>query len=289
MSERIQSIEHHKEVMIAAVANLAMRLHMLVGDEATPITMHLKPDGSKVTSADIELNELFNNYIRARCPEDYIQGEELSAGPEGEFDPERHGLWTVDPIDGTNGFWRDYGNRHFKASNTTIQTSWFAPGESAPTLSLIASPLNELKTTLLATPEGTFYATEHTLPWKQVYAPHGPETLEDVARYDKNFWPGIDTRYEQIGEFFPYARRINHPLGYAALALGDCDLGMFPGTHPHDIAPNAHIVHQAGGVVRTLAGESYDDVDWRVEPTAGVLVTGNEALADAFLCKLLAE
>lgn len=279
------SIIHQQDAMVSAMGLLSRRLHELVASDE-PITMHLKPDGSKVTSADIELNQMFNDYITEACPSDAVRGEELSTSEEFDLNSTTQGLWVIDPIDGTNGFWRDYGNRHFKSSNTTIQLAWFAPGEKAPTLSMVRAPLNEMQPELLAVPSGVYYGSASHDVRKRVVTPHGPRALQDVARYDKNFWEGVDLAYDSIEDFFPYARRINHPLGYAAVALGDCDLGMFPGTHPHDIAPNAHIVHQAGGVVRTLAGESYDDVDWRVEPTAGVLVTGNDALADAFLDKL---
>ncbi|HAM55156.1 MAG TPA: histidinol phosphate phosphatase, partial [Candidatus Rokubacteria bacterium] len=69
--------------------------HFRRGVEAT-----LKPDGSPVTEADREAEEVIARTLGAACPEHGVLGEELGArGPS-----ERR--FIVDPIDGTRNFIR---------------------------------------------------------------------------------------------------------------------------------------------------------------------------------------
>jgi histidinol-phosphatase len=58
-----------------------------------------KPDGSEVTSADIEVEDLIRSLIAARFPGDGVIGEELrdTPGTTGR-------RWVIDPIDGTSAF-----------------------------------------------------------------------------------------------------------------------------------------------------------------------------------------
>jgi fructose-1,6-bisphosphatase/inositol monophosphatase family enzyme len=90
-----------------------------------------------------------------------------------------------------------------------------------------------------------------------------------------------------MGDMMPHARRINHSLGFVAVALGDADLGGFPGpTYPHDVVPAGHIVHQAEGAVQSLTGEAFNDIEWRVFPIQGVVLANNNELADEFVATL---
>jgi len=59
----------------------------------------LKPDGSEVTVADREAEELIRRLISERFPEDGILGEE-----HGEKPGSNNRLWVIDPVDGTASF-----------------------------------------------------------------------------------------------------------------------------------------------------------------------------------------
>jgi histidinol-phosphatase len=59
----------------------------------------LKPDGSEVTVADREAEELIRRLIEERYPEDGILGEE-----HGEKAGSNDRLWVIDPVDGTASF-----------------------------------------------------------------------------------------------------------------------------------------------------------------------------------------
>jgi len=61
--------------------------------------IHMKADGSPVTTADIAVHDLFVERIRARFPDDCILSEE-GADPESVRRAARR-AWLIDPIDGT--------------------------------------------------------------------------------------------------------------------------------------------------------------------------------------------
>lgn len=58
-----------------------------------------KPDGSLVTNADQEVEKLFRSRIDEITPGANVWGEEF-----GYARDEGHGLWVVDPVDGTSNF-----------------------------------------------------------------------------------------------------------------------------------------------------------------------------------------
>lgn len=290
MSEYMpKSVERRREFMLSMATALSQRAWELIN--LGNVTMQRKPDGSKVTSVDLELNAMFNGAAQAEFPRDFVRGEESGVAPADlpvqEFTPaSNRGLWVIDPIDKTNNFWRGCSTGHFGDSNATVQIAWFAPGENTPTISTILSPFNETPSQLMADPTGAYYRANGTPTFRRIHVPDGPTSLAGVRRYDTNYWPGADSRLEHVDSMFPYARRINHPMAYGAVALGDADLGIFPGTHPHDVAPNAHIVHRAGGFVQTLSGVPYHSVDWRMEPVGGLVAANNEQLGREFVNQL---
>ena len=65
--------------------------------EGVPVST--KTDGTDITPADIEVEELIRSLIDARFPDDGVTGEELAdtPGTTGR-------RWVIDPIDGTSAF-----------------------------------------------------------------------------------------------------------------------------------------------------------------------------------------
>jgi histidinol-phosphatase len=76
-----------------AASGLAARRFL----EGVPVST--KADGTEVTPADIEVEELIRSLIAARFPGDGVAGEELedTPGTSGR-------RWVIDPIDGTSAF-----------------------------------------------------------------------------------------------------------------------------------------------------------------------------------------
>jgi histidinol-phosphatase len=81
--------------IVAAASKLAAQRFL----EGAPAS--IKADGSEVTAADIEVEELFRSLISARFPADAVVGEEHgeTAGSSGR-------RWIIDPINGTSLFTR---------------------------------------------------------------------------------------------------------------------------------------------------------------------------------------
>jgi histidinol-phosphatase len=84
--------------------DIALRLADLASDAALrwfrspELGVEKKADGSVVTTADVEIEQMLRDELARTCPKDAVLGEELGATGE---DPR---VWTLDPIDGTSGF-----------------------------------------------------------------------------------------------------------------------------------------------------------------------------------------
>lgn len=63
------------------------------------LAIEIKPDGSIVTPADRALEQLLRRDIEDLMPGLPVWGEEM-----GYAEPSEHGLWLVDPIDGTSNY-----------------------------------------------------------------------------------------------------------------------------------------------------------------------------------------
>src|SRR6266536_5654445 len=130
------SVDRRQDFMLRAADRLAQAALRLI---SSGITMELKPDGTKVTTADLTLNQDFIDMTLAEFPDDHIWGEEGVHGEYGNLDDaDRKWVWLIDAIDGTSGFWRCYKNKSFHDCSSAIMLTAFAPGETTPTLSVVS-------------------------------------------------------------------------------------------------------------------------------------------------------
>lgn len=266
------------------------------------ITMEYKADGSKVTTADIALNDYYIELMAERFPNDLIWGEEGCNMSEGEFgsrgDLEAANdrwMWLLDPIDGTSGFWRAYQSDDTSNCTSAVMITGFAPGATTPTISAVHSPFMRHQSTTIASEHFgvQYYTTRRTEPRTVILSnADRPQTVVEVERFEENYWQGSTPDLRVMADMMPYARKVRtSSIGAAMsrLALGDIDIVAFPGpANPHDVAPGGLIAHKACAVVQTLEGTPYEDVDWRVGPIGGVVVTANPELGRDFLQKLAA-
>lgn len=81
------------------IAGAASRLVAQRFTEGAPV--RIKADGSEVTPADIEVEELVRSLIAARFPGDGVAGEELAEAPGTTGR-----RWVIDPLNGTSSFVR---------------------------------------------------------------------------------------------------------------------------------------------------------------------------------------
>lgn len=275
------------EFMLKSAHLLGKRALRMIGQGS--IEMELKADGTKVTTADTDLNDQFIKLMDREFPGDLVWGEEGSNSEKGNLtEADRNWMWLIDPIDGTSGFWRSYQSRNFQECTSSVMITGFAPGEARPTLSVVHNPFHQQQSTFAASPEGTFYYTKRARGPKRLALPRiAPRSVAEVNRYEENCWQGAQHNLRVMPEMMPYARKIRTSstgLAMGRLALGDIDIVAFPGpSNPHDVAPGALLAHRAGAVVRDLCGRDYRDIDWRVGPIEGCLGTPNEELANDFL------
>lgn len=287
MKEHFTNTTHEaRYAFMMEQAHALGKLALMCIKEGT-VQMELKPDNTKVTTVDKELNRVFIEQVARQYPGDLVWGEEDSNSEKGDTTlADRHWMWLIDPIDGTSGFWRSYENRRFTENTSTIMITGFAPGETTPTMSVIHNPFQRQTVTISADTDATYYTTLHAPRPRRVHLPkdQGPATLDQVQRYEHSNWQDCVPNLRDMAQVIPYARLTEHQLFMGSVALGDVDLSAFPGpSNPHDVAPGALIVHNAGGAVRTFNGEKYEDVDWRTFPIAGTVCAANDSLAGAFV------
>lgn len=248
--------------------------------KAEQVVVRTKPDSTLVTNVDETLNDVFIEQVEPFG--DVVWGEERSNTEKNNVRLVAHRwLWLIDPIDGTKGFWRSYMNKRFSENTSSIMVTGFAPGETTPTMSVIHNPFQDQEVTISAYNGQTFYQTSDApepLP-VTLDLNNAPESLEDVRRFEQTHWRIATPDLDNFHKLIPRARLVDHQLFMGSVALGDVDVSVFPGpSNPHDVAPGALILHNAGGDVRTFANEPFETVDWRRHPISGTVGTARPEL-----------
>ena len=289
---KVAEIDTRYEFMMDTVRHLGELAWQHINDG---IEMHLKPDGTKVTTADIALNKRFIEMVEEAHPGDLVWGEELSNSEKNNTaEADKNWMWLIDPIDGTSGFWRSYLNdKNYEKSHATIMVTGFAPGEKRPTMSVISNPFLNSPVGISAVHGKVLYNNGWLFPAREIdinrRVRYGlTRKLEDVDSYEENWWEGSLPDMRRLPDYMPQARNLDHPLFLGSVALADVEISAFPGpSNPHDVAPGALIVHNAGGTVKSFSREDYADIDWRVYPINGVVAAQTPELADELITKLV--
>lgn len=251
------------------------------------VPVEYKEDESPVTSIDTLLNKKFIQMIESEFPGDLVWGEEEANSEVGDtLAADRDWVWIIDPIDGTKKLVEALQAKKLGQCTTTMLAAAFAPGETSPTISGVYSPFQRKKLMVSTSPHS---GTELWTPGhrsRQIIVPQGPMELDDVNRYEYSSWgKGL----KKLDEIMPLARRVRTQTRMASVALGDTDITVVPNpSHPHDVLPGAHSVMKAGGTIVSLKGESYEDIDWRVDPVGGVIATVEPVLAHQLVERLAA-
>lgn len=277
---------HNPEV--ARRYDFMMRSMRTLGDialqmiEDRVVVARLKPDGTVVTNVDDRLNNTFIDMARTELPGDLVWGEEASNSEKNNLAlADKRSLWIIDPIDGTKGFMRSYDAGRFSDNNSTIMVTQFMPGQTIPTMSGIYNPFQDQKRMISAHSGQTFYETDDALDPQVIRVDQcrAPRNMADVQRFEQTHWKVATPDLDDFQKLVPRARITNHQLFMGSVALGDVDVSVFPGpSNPHDVAPGALILHNAGGDVRTFANEPFEQVDWRRFPVNGTVGTVNPIL-----------
>lgn len=223
------------------------------------LTADLKGDGSPVTRADREAEELIRRRIGEAFPTDGVIGEEFgtSAGTSGF-------TWVLDPIDGTKAFVRGiptFGNlvAVLRGERTVIGVANF------PALDEIVSA---------AEGSGAHWKTgrEGTRPARVSLTPDLGQAVIEVASPSVFLREGTWSKYEELARRGAKLRGWNDAYGFALVATGRVDAAVDAGIKVWDIAPFEAILREAGGVM----------TDWRGRETLETdrVVMANSTLAN---------
>jgi len=224
---------HAAALELADTARAVLRSFVCRGHE-----VELKPDGSLVTNADIEVERRLSAALNARFPEHGVIGEEFPAiNPRAEFQ------WILDPIDGTEDYVR--GLPYF---GSIIALHY----RGQPVVGIIDHPALDLRCSAVfgggATRNGVEITVAHDTGWQD----RSNEVIALATR--ANF-----TRYVDDGMTFESLLRANQNVrifrtcyAHTCAVTGMTDAMVEWEVRPWDIAATRLLVEESGGKYVTL-------------------------------------
>lgn len=206
-----------------------------------------KADGSVVTEVDEALQAAIQRELERRWPEILFLGEEMSAAQQADLlSNAPHGLWCLDPLDGTTNF----------AANTPFYSVSLALLRGGnPVMGIVYDPLRR-ECFSAQKGAGAWFGAERL----RCYA-SGGSLASSVAVVDfKRLQPSLACRLvtEQ-----PYRSQRNFgscALEWSWLAAGRFHVYLHGGMKLWDYAAGSLILAEAGGHSCTLTGETVVDV-----------------------------
>lgn len=224
---------NHELDVVMEVAGQAGQLALQL--QSRPLERQIKPDGSLVTSADPEVEEFIWAGLRQRFPADGFLGEESPEiiGKSGR-------RWIVDPIDGTV---------EFAAGKSGWTVMIALEDRGAIVLGVIRDPVAQV----------TAYAEKGRDAWmmqgderSQLRIPSRKRSLSSA-----NLMYCLYSQYPFQVNLEPLLKRV---LRYEfrddlfALLSGEDDILLVQGLEKWDIAAQAIVVKEAGGIAEVRGG-----------------------------------
>lgn len=226
----------------------------------SPKQVDYKSDGSLLTHADLAVERLLRDGLRAAYPDHGLLGEEY-----GGDATERDYTWVIDPIDGT----RPYG---FGLTNFASLAALCHHGR--PILGMIDLPLLDVRYIGIAG-QGSWLNGRKL----QVSATQDLSQAHGMLANHDSFTNGTVAVYDALR---PRLRATAFDAGspaYGALAAGKIDLSLNgPDLNAHDICALVPVVEGAGGIVTSWQGEALT-----LASSGGIVATATPQLHDAAL------
>ena len=217
-----------------------------------------KTDGTEVTPADIEVEELIRSLIAARFPGDGVAGEELAdtPGTTGR-------RWVIDPIDGTSAF----------ARRIPMFSVFLAVEDTGGSAAAVRSyPMSQ----------DLIYAGRGLGCWHQVNDGPPQRLTVSSTRHPRGAWVEMVNPATWSEELLIRLHRevllLPDVKGTLAVACGQIDAMIIAGLPMgyEDIAPIPLLITEAGGRVSDLDGND-------VLSGNGTVLASNSHLHDALL------
>lgn len=218
------------------------------------LAVDVKLDGSPVTAADRNTEQLAREWIESRFPADGIVGEEF-----GDVRPDAHRRWIIDPIDGTRSFVRSvplWGTLVAVAEEDVI----IAGCAHFPALG---------ETVVAAVGEGCFWNGTRCTVSANANLSASTVLVTDDRFPDR---PDRKAAWDALASRADIARTWGDCYGYFLLATGRAEAMLDDLTSPWDTAALYPIVTEAGGVFTDWSGNA--------TPFGGDAIATNAAIGE---------
>lgn len=233
--------------IVAAAGELTQRYF-----RSSDLEVVAKADGSPVTIADQQAEQLIRDAIAAEFPNDAIMGEEYGAtdAPSGR-------QWVIDPIDGTKSF----------TAGVPLYANLLAViDDGVPVLGVLNLPaVDEMLAAVVghgATCNGDSIRVSDKSRLTGSY----------VMTSSVRFWP--EPFLQRVLDEGMILRTWGDAYGYAMVATGRAEAMIDPRANLWDVAPIGVILSEAGG--------EFTDLEGNERVTAGNGIGTNGVLHDTF-------
>ncbi len=207
------------------------------------VAYSLKEDGSLVTEADAQMQQVMIESLQQHWPEYGVLGEEMSESEQQQqLDSNVKGLWVLDPLDGTSNF---------------------ASGIPVFSVSLALIVNDEVVLGIIYDPNRneTFSALKGEGAWLNGQPLHSQTNREKLnqctAQIDfKRLTPEMRVC---LSREHPYASQRNFGSGaldWCWLAVGRCQINIHGGQKLWDYIAGQLILSEAGGCAKTFGGDN---------------------------------
>jgi inositol-phosphate phosphatase/L-galactose 1-phosphate phosphatase/histidinol-phosphatase len=228
------------------------------------LEIDIKSGNFPVTKADLEIETILRQMIRAKYPEHTIIGEEYAneVGASGEY------AWIIDPIDGTVAF---------TTGKPTFTTLIALTKNDKPILGIIDQPIsgerfmgitNVGAYTSLRALQGKAWQSKSSLrgllrskPWQSMsHIPISPSKTTDISCARLNATTPDMFTVEELIKFNRLKSKVRvcswggDAYAYAMLASGHIDVIMESQLQYYDVAALMPIITASGGIITTWDG-----------------------------------
>lgn len=206
------------------------------------MSVAIKDDGTPVTDANREIEQLIRSQLKRARIRDGVTGEEL--GPTGSSDLQ----WVISPIDGTSNFVR----------GVPVWATLIALlDQGEPVVGLVSAPALQrrwwaAKGTGAYTGKSLAHSTR--LEVSQVnHVENASLSYSDFNEWAEN---GVEQRFFSLAQSVKRTRGYGDFWSYCLVAEGAVDIAADPLLSLYDIAALVPIVREAGGKFTTFNGNT---------------------------------
>jgi len=270
--------EREVDVLTGAVreAGEAIARHYVEGAR-----VYTKADNSPVTDADLAANAILVARLTAAFPDDAILSEEIQ--PDVAVNAAAR-CWIIDPLDGT---------AHFVARQPTFAVMVGLEIGGRPVVGAIYYPMTDECYVAVHGAGATVTRDGETLPLRFASAPFETARLGTTPGSFQTLttgaprWTGDPARFTLTGRGFGFRPKALETIfdGYIGM-IAD---GLASGGYPWDLCATDLIVHEAGGLLTTVFGETYRYERAHKRPYGGLIAARDANLHAAMLARLATD